>query len=1176
MQNQNLTADMVISTPELEFSVELDLENIQADFKDLRDTIDYKGHSLELLRVNATETGIEYLKFDHQKTINDIAKANADSAKRDNDLSTRINTLNTQVQNNKSLSDKADQDQLKLITDNKAAVDQTEAKLLKLINDNKALSDKADSNQIALISKNEADSEAKDTAVNKLVVANKALSDKADKELAAQLATLDKKLADQNADTNTHLETLKTADTAINVKIDSTNQRVATIETTFATKAQLASEIAKIDILKVHQVDTLAKLPAATASLNDIGFCRDTKRWYLSDGKAWQDLSLTVDQSTLLLNQAKQDLTKDYTAKINALPSAAASLNADGYKGTATDLTSSLNTIKGINLSNWLSVKGDQLEGHLIFKQTNFTDPNQLVNKYYVDTRASAIETKVAAIPAGPQGIQGIKGDKGDKGDQGIQGIKGVDGKNGANGAVGATGAQGQQGPKGDQGIQGVQGPKGDKGAVGDKGATGPAGPTGAVGPRGPDGAAGARGEKGAKGDKGDAGVSGETQWTAKVKQGTWSAICAVTPEQLASKAIITVGHTRGNVVVNAMFLVAGGHADHATITQLESHGYAQIQARVCMLKDTNGFELEILDAAAGTAGAENNYTVKASSVFGGLNKYTTFVASTGVPKETLTTEWKAIKIGNNSVYHTGNKPTAADVGALAVSGGTVKGNITATDFIQSTPQTNNAAASTRKDYVDQQIKAVEDRNLNTNGGTITGPVNINYKQLPLGQYVLDIGNGDIGGINQLVFNDASESPTEGILFPKTGKTSASANAADYDSVYARDGVLLFNKQPVYHAGNKPKVDDIAGAMPIRALGKENLNTIVATGIYQQSANANTSAALNYPENLAGCLTVTSGAGPQQSYHVYNTSRVYTRAQYSTGAFTPWALTYNSLNKPSAGDVSALAVSGGTVAGNITATDFIQSTAQTNNAAASTRKDYVDAQVKAVSDQSLKLTGGTVKGNITATDFIQSTAQTNNAAASTRKDYVDAQVKAVGDRSVNKAGDTMTGNLTLNNTSPTITMRDTDGMGAVLHNNSNLFYVLRTPTANNPNFDSGPNGRHPMTLNLSNGDVVFSGNVVAYSDARLKHQVKPLQNALSKVLALRPVNYQRIGEDTPDRVECGFIAQELKQQIPEVVFEQPDEDQTLAVDYSKLVAYLAGAVQELQQQINELKLGRAA
>ncbi|MCE9849669.1 tail fiber domain-containing protein [Aeromonas allosaccharophila] len=74
-------------------------------------------------------------------------------------------------------------------------------------------------------------------------------------------------------------------------------------------------------------------------------------------------------------------------------------------------------------------------------------------------------------------------------------------------------------------------------------------------------------------------------------------------------------------------------------------------------------------------------------------------------------------------------------------------------------------------------------------------------------------------------------------------------------------------------------------------------------------------------------------------------------------------------------------------------------------------------------------------------------------------------------------------------------------------------------------------------------------------------------------MQLRPVQYKRIGTDT-DRVECGFIAQELQEVIPEVVQTQEDEIGTLTVDYAKLVAYMAGAIQDLQAQINELK-GRA-
>ncbi|HHQ4582828.1 TPA: phage tail protein [Aeromonas hydrophila] len=86
-------------------------------------------------------------------------------------------------------------------------------------------------------------------------------------------------------------------------------------------------------------------------------------------------------------------------------------------------------------------------------------------------------------------------------------------------------------------------------------------------------------------------------------------------------------------------------------------------------------------------------------------------------------------------------------------------------------------------------------------------------------------------------------------------------------------------------------------------LSKEDLNTIISPGVYRQDSDANAALVLNYPEAKSGSLTVTGGAGVQQRYHVYNTSRIYTRAQYNTGAFTPWARDYNTLNKPTADDV---------------------------------------------------------------------------------------------------------------------------------------------------------------------------------------------------------------------------------------------------------------------------------
>ena len=721
-------------------------------------------------------------------------------------------------------------------------------------------------------------------------------------------------------------------------------------------------------------------------------------------------------------------------------------------------------------------------------------------------------------------------------------------------------------------------------------------------------------------------------------------------------------------------------------------------------------------------------------------------------------------------VYTSDDKPTSVDVGALSSTGGTVTGNITAPDFIQSTAQSALAASSTRKDYVDGLIATKVDKSVTINGKPLSGNISLAFG---------DVGAFNAGGI--------------------TGTVTAAA------------GVPWTNNSGVYTSSN---------------VGDSDLIT--------------------HFKGAGSCPAL------QLKARYKNGGLWYRSARDSLGFEEDWTSIYTSKNKPSADDVGAYAknlvddmlatklnLAGGLVTGDISAPNFLQTTAQSNLAASCTRKDYVDGLLAT----KLNLTGGTVTGNITAPDFLQSTAQSALANSSTRKDYVDTQdnlrvlktttvngkalsgnitlaatdVKALpdtldamkeqviaapagavagtyypilftnaGDKglvyistkssggadpmnncsfrgsvrsggwsdkgsvvegvftihetneralhsihggtendgffvayvagnafpvtvranhdvvvttsatsvtsgtsiftasanpvtgntktvvladfakgdglylnselclttantntdskwasiinkvpTINSAGVMevgryldmhtnnsvadfdvrldcdganslgiygsggklaqfaaggnlgltgslnagagvngvdfrATGSMTINGSAPTFWFQDTDNRSAATHVNSNLFYVLRGTGNNAVAFDSGPNGRHPMTLSLETGDVVFSGNVVAYSDKRLKKDIKPLENALEKVMKLDGVNYKRIGNDT-DRVECGFIAQDLQKVIPEVVIEQADEDKTLAVDYAKMNAYLVEAIKEQQKMIEELK-----
>lgn len=87
-----------------------------------------------------------------------------------------------------------------------------------------------------------------------------------------------------------------------------------------------------------------------------------------------------------------------------------------------------------------------------------------------------------------------------------------------------------------------------------------------------------------------------------------------------------------------------------------------------------------------------------------------------------------------------------------------------------------------------------------------------------------------------------------------------------------------------------------------------------------------------------------------------------------------------------------------------------------------------------------------------------------------------------------------------------------------------------------------------------------------YSDIRLKENIVPIENPLLKVLSLQPVMFNWRSGGTLD---SGFIAQWLEPVFPELV--STGTDGIKSVDYSKLTPYLAGAIQEINNEVVNLK-----
>jgi len=101
------------------------------------------------------------------------------------------------------------------------------------------------------------------------------------------------------------------------------------------------------------------------------------------------------------------------------------------------------------------------------------------------------------------------------------------------------------------------------------------------------------------------------------------------------------------------------------------------------------------------------------------------------------------------------------------------------------------------------------------------------------------------------------------------------------------------------------------------------------------------------------------------------------------------------------------------------------------------------------------------------------------------------------------------------------------------------------------------------------GDLYATGNITAYSDARIKENVVTIDSALEKVKSMRGVYYNKI--DDPDKTkEVGFIAQEVNEVIPEAVTYAEDVDQ-YGVKYANITALLVESVKELSQQVKDLQ-----
>ncbi|MEO1447921.1 MAG: tail fiber domain-containing protein, partial [Bacteroidota bacterium] len=108
---------------------------------------------------------------------------------------------------------------------------------------------------------------------------------------------------------------------------------------------------------------------------------------------------------------------------------------------------------------------------------------------------------------------------------------------------------------------------------------------------------------------------------------------------------------------------------------------------------------------------------------------------------------------------------------------------------------------------------------------------------------------------------------------------------------------------------------------------------------------------------------------------------------------------------------------------------------------------------------------------------------------------------------------------------------------------------------------------------LNRWDNVWATNgIIQTSDLRDKTDITSLKYGLSTVMRMRPVSYK--WRDKPEEgKKVGVIAQELKQVVPELVHQNPDDPAgRMGVNYAEAVPILIKAIQEQQTQIKQQQI----
>jgi len=140
------------------------------------------------------------------------------------------------------------------------------------------------------------------------------------------------------------------------------------------------------------------------------------------------------------------------------------------------------------------------------------------------------------------------------------------------------------------------------------------------------------------------------------------------------------------------------------------------------------------------------------------------------------------------------------------------------------------------------------------------------------------------------------------------------------------------------------------------------------------------------------------------------------------------------------------------------------------------------------------------------------------------------------------------------------------GVIALYNETNSVYWYMRVLSTYSNNFRFNYNGTDKAEINNSTG--VYT----SLSDINKKKDFEYSNIGLNAVMGLKPTFYRMKDDESEGEKELGFIAQEVKEFIPQAYVESgEDKEKFIGLNYNAIVATLVKSVQELKSENDNLK-----